>query len=73
MPKGSAVADVEQTLKQEYGSNNKAVFGTLNKIGLMQGNKPTAKGLLPAKSNVNGRISKHMQRMRARANAKGTL
>ena len=49
MPKGSAVDDVEKKLKKEYGAANKsAVFGTLNKIGLMKGNKPTAKGLKPA-------------------------
>lgn len=45
MPKGSAVADVEAALKARYGSNDHAVFGTLNKIGLMHGNKPTKKGL----------------------------
>lgn len=45
MPKGTAVADVESKLKKEYGSNKKAIYGTLNKIGLMKGNKPTAKGL----------------------------
>jgi hypothetical protein len=48
MPKGSAVADVESKLKKEYGNNPKAVYGTLNKIGLMKGNKPTAKGLKKA-------------------------
>ena len=51
MPKGSAVADVESKLKKEYGSNKKAVYGTLNKIGLMRGNKPTAKGLKKAKGS----------------------
>lgn len=45
MPKGTAVADVEAKLKKEYGGNLNAVFGTLNKIGLMHGNKPTKKGL----------------------------
>lgn len=48
MPKGSAVEDVENKLKARYGSNDSAVYGTLNKIGLMSGNKPTAKGLKPA-------------------------
>jgi hypothetical protein len=48
MPKGSAVADVEAKLKKEYKSNKGAIYGTLNKIGLMHGNKPTAKGLQPA-------------------------
>jgi len=49
MPKGSAVKDVEKKLKKEYGSNKGAIYGTLNKIGLMKGNKPTAKGLKKAK------------------------
>ena len=31
-------------LKEEYGSNRKAVYGTLNKIGAMHGNQETAKG-----------------------------
>jgi hypothetical protein len=49
MPKGSAVADVEGKLKAEYPGNARAIYGTLNKIGLMHGNKPTEKGLKPAK------------------------
>lgn len=40
----TAVADVEGKLKREYGDNPRAVYGTLNKIGLMRGNKTTAKG-----------------------------
>ncbi len=48
MPKGSKVADVETKLKKEYPSKPSAVYGTLNKIGLMHGNKPTPKGLQPA-------------------------
>ena len=48
MPKGSKVADVESKLKKEYPGKPSAVYGTLNKIGLMRGNKPTAKGLQPA-------------------------
>ena len=51
MPAGSAVADVEGKLKKEYGSNKKAIYGTLNKVGLMKGNKPTAKGLKKARLN----------------------
>ena len=49
MPKGSAAAQVESKLKREYGSNKGAIYGTLNKIGLMHGNKPTAKGKKPAR------------------------
>ena len=44
MPKGSAVEKVEKKLKKEYPGNPSAVYGTLNKIGFMHGNKPTAKG-----------------------------
>lgn len=35
---------LEKKLKQEYGNNAHAVYGTLNKIGAMKGNKETAKG-----------------------------
>lgn len=50
MPKGTAVADVEAKLKKEYGAENKkAIYGTLNKIGLKRGSKTTEKGMKPAK------------------------
>lgn len=49
MPKGSKVAKAERHLKAEYGSNKSAIYGTLNKIGLMKGNKPTARGKEKAK------------------------
>jgi hypothetical protein len=49
MPKGSAVEKVEKKLKKEYPNNPGAVYGTLNKVGLMKGNKATAKGKKPAK------------------------
>ncbi len=42
--KPTALGDVEGKLKKEYGDNKGAVFGTLNKIGLMRGNKETPKG-----------------------------
>jgi hypothetical protein len=48
MPKGSKVAKVESALKREYPRNPGAVYGTLNKIGLMRGNKATAKGMQKA-------------------------
>lgn len=52
MPKGTKVAQVENKLKAEYGTKTPAarakVYGTLNKVGLMQGNKPTKKGLQKA-------------------------
>jgi hypothetical protein len=45
----TALGDVEAKLKKEYGSNKGAIYGTLNKAGLMRGNKPTAKGMRVAK------------------------
>lgn len=48
MPRGTKVAHVEQKLKAEYGTSKQAapyIYGTLNKVGLMRGNKPTKKGL----------------------------
>jgi hypothetical protein len=56
MPKGSAVADVESKLKAEYPGDPGAVYGTLNKIGLMHGNKTTAKGLRPAHTGNNAKL-----------------
>lgn len=35
---------LEDALKKEYGDNPHAIYGTLNKIGAMHGNKETAKG-----------------------------
>jgi hypothetical protein len=46
----TTLGDVEGKLKKEYGDNKGAVYGTLNKIGLMHGNKATAKGRRAAKS-----------------------
>lgn len=35
---------LEAKLRKEYGDNDHAIYGTLNKIGMMRGNKETAKG-----------------------------
>ena len=35
---------LENKLKKEYPGNDRAVFGTMNKIGAMKGNKETALG-----------------------------
>jgi hypothetical protein len=35
---------LENALKKEYPNNPHAVYGTLNKIGAMHGNKETPKG-----------------------------
>jgi hypothetical protein len=42
--KKTAVAAVESKLKAEYPKDPGAVYGTLNKVGLMKGSKVTAKG-----------------------------
>lgn len=35
---------LEKKLEKEYPGDEKAVFGTMNKIGAMKGNKETKKG-----------------------------
>lgn len=35
---------LEKKLKKEYGDNPHAIYGTMNKIGAMRGNKETKKG-----------------------------
>ena len=35
---------LKKKLEQEYGNNKGAIYGTMNKIGAMHGNKETAKG-----------------------------
>ena len=35
---------LENQLRKEYGNNNNAIYGTMNKIGAMKGSKITAKG-----------------------------
>lgn len=35
---------LERKLKAEYGNNPRAIYGTMNKIGAMHGNKETARG-----------------------------
>ena len=35
---------LERKLRAEYGNNDAAVYGTLNNLGLMKGNKETPKG-----------------------------
>ena len=53
--KKTAVADVEGKLKRQYPGNPGAVYGTLNKIGLMRGSKTTAKGKKAAKPKRRSR------------------
>lgn len=35
---------LEAKLKKEYGDDKHAIYGTMNKIGAMKGNKETKKG-----------------------------
>ena len=35
---------LEAKLKKEYGNDKHAIYGTMNKLGAMKGNKETAKG-----------------------------
>lgn len=35
---------LEDKLKKEYGNNPSAIYGTMNKLGFMHGNKETAAG-----------------------------
>lgn len=47
--KKTALGDVEPKLQKRYGKDSPIVYATLNKIGLMRGNKATAKGTKAAK------------------------
>ncbi len=50
---------LEDRLKAEYPNNPHAVYGTLNAIGAMHGNKETAKGAqMQAKHNRDVRAGK---------------
>lgn len=50
---------LEKKLKAQYPNNPHAVFGTMNKIGAMRGNKVTAKGLaMERKHNAKMRLTR---------------
>ena len=60
-------AFLEKKLEEEYPNNPGAVYGTMNKLGAMKGNKETAKGRemekkhtrdMAMKSEANRRLSK---------------
>lgn len=42
---------LEEKLKKEYGDNDHAIYGTMNKLGMMHGNKETKKGKLAEKKH----------------------
>lgn len=55
---------LENKLRAEYGNNPRAIYGTMNKIGAMRGNKETAKGrAMQAKHDrkVGGKKPMHRQ------------
>jgi hypothetical protein len=43
---------LEDKLRAEYGNNARAIYGTMNAIGAMHGNKETAKGRAMAKKHA---------------------
>ncbi len=47
---------LEKKLKKEYGNNKGAIYGTMNKLGFMHGNRETKKGMkAEAKHKSKGR------------------
>jgi hypothetical protein len=54
---------LEDKLKAEYGDDKHAIYGTMNKIGAMHGNKETAKGReMTRKHNRDKKRSKKRSR-----------
>ena len=50
---------LEDKLRAEYGNNPHAIYGTMNAIGAMRGNKETAKGrAMQAKHNRKVKMSR---------------
>ena len=50
---------LEEKLSKEYGGDKHAIFGTMNKIGAMHGNKETAKGVsMERKHNAKMKLMK---------------
>ena len=54
---------LEEKLKKEYPDNPHAVFGTMNKLGVMKGNKETAKGKSEEKKHVEDKRISVAKRM----------
>lgn len=55
---------LEDKLKKEYGANSKTPYKVMNKMGVMKGNKETAKGVAMDK--------KHASDMKGKYQGKGT-
>ena len=49
---------LEDKLRAEYGNNPHAIYGTMNKIGAMRGNKETAKGKRMEKKHAEKQASR---------------
>jgi hypothetical protein len=49
---------LEEKLKKQYPGNPSAVYGTMNKIGAMHGNKITPKGKAMEKQHVSDLLKK---------------
>ena len=63
---------LEAKLKRQYPGNDRAVYGTLNKIGAMHGSKETAKGkAMQAKHENAVQRRKRKQREAALAAVRG--
>lgn len=65
---------LEDKLKKRYPGNPHAVYGTLNKIGAMRGNKETAKGREMSRKHARdmraGRASGQRKRHRRKGGRK---
>ena len=49
---------LEDKLKSEYGDNPRAIYGTMNAIGAMHGNKETPKGRQMEKKHKADKVKK---------------
>ena len=49
---------LEDKLKAQYGNDPHAIYGTMNKIGAMHGNKETAKGRAMEKKHLADKVKK---------------
>ena len=52
-------AFLEKKLEKEYGDNKHAIYGTMNKIGAMKGNKETKKGKRMESAHEKALSAKH--------------
>lgn len=53
-------AFLEDKLREEYGDNDHAIYGTMNKIGAMHGNKETEKGREMERKHAEHVESRHI-------------